>query len=744
MFRKKEPDSEAKENTRSSKEAMKIKNETEKSKSEGSFWRPWSKSKQKNVTRDESRSSFADVNGSDKTANGDGGLELVLEEGLSKSLSKSSVGFYSAISDAFLSDRIGLVNAFVQVLRKDSLLTPNGPVSPEDATKAFASLLKRHLDTELSNQKKDRRAGKQKSDKLGDTFWELRSLFLATAEGELSRMTVKNTFIEKEIAASTVSITTEPLLHQEEICRFAAETPPSSLKKKEEVSNYTRFSMPAIDCSINSISINSSQSKEPKPPPYALHKAVYVNDDEKLLRLLRTGGMDVDEVDLRGNTALHLAVKFGNISMVHLLLEHGAQPRKKNTEGWNALDEAITMGDEEIVTAVYVALQQRAYTKWQTKKDLIISALRKLPDFYLELKWEFDSLMLPFINAIAPSDVYRIWKRGSSLRIDTTLVGFDNLRAIRGDASMIFTGADTETPGNVYILDREDKTVIDAFERLRDPTSEEVHDEVESLLQTDLMQGKFSAKNIALNPAKSFLGNAKIETVGQWKSAKVYEGSGNFVARLQRKKISSRLKEDGSPPRHNKPHSSHPHQHSNTPKHHHHPSVPDDMPSFEEYFDPSKLLSSDINRSPEKVIPTSKLTLPRSEKSATKQPEPKDPLTDKAHPKSKTTEFKRKMKATVWLSDEFPIRMNDLLPVFDILSKASTNKYISKVKDILTLKFPLGLFPVKVSVPLVLSVHVLATFQKFELSTHIEESVFAIPSDFRPRLPNNNNDVEDS
>jgi len=39
---------------------------------------------------------------------------------------------------------------------------------------------------------------------------------------------------------------------------------------------------------------------------------------------------------------------------------------------------------------------------------------------------------------MAPSDTYRIWKRGSSVRVDTTLLGFEGMRWQRGRRSFLF------------------------------------------------------------------------------------------------------------------------------------------------------------------------------------------------------------------------------------------------------------------------------------------------------------------
>lgn len=47
---------------------------------------------------------------------------------------------------------------------------------------------------------------------------------------------------------------------------------------------------------------------------------------------------------------------------------------------------------------------------------------------------------VPLLSRVCPSDVCRIWKSGASLRVDATLLGFDNMTWIRGQRSYIFRG----------------------------------------------------------------------------------------------------------------------------------------------------------------------------------------------------------------------------------------------------------------------------------------------------------------
>lgn len=47
----------------------------------------------------------------------------------------------------------------------------------------------------------------------------------------------------------------------------------------------------------------------------------------------------------------------------------------------------------------------------QQERRNIDQELLKIDDFYLEMKWEFNSSLIPFISKFAPNDVFKIYKR---------------------------------------------------------------------------------------------------------------------------------------------------------------------------------------------------------------------------------------------------------------------------------------------------------------------------------------------
>ena len=182
-----------------------------------------------------------------------------------------------------------------------------------------------------------------------------------------------------------------------------------------------------------------------------LHRAVWEDSVSALQDLVKAdqekspGGVQehqgLEEKDRHGRTPLMLAVSLGRLDCTRILLDAAANV---NTEcdGWTVVQEATATGDPELVQLV---LDQRDRQRYSTRIGGIPDLLKKLkdaPDFYVEMTWEFTS-WVPLVSRMCPSDTYRVYKRGSSVRVDTTLLGFDQNSWVRGSRSYIFTGTNT-------------------------------------------------------------------------------------------------------------------------------------------------------------------------------------------------------------------------------------------------------------------------------------------------------------
>ena len=59
------------------------------------------------------------------------------------------------------------------------------------------------------------------------------------------------------------------------------------------------------------------------------------------------------------------------------------------------------------------------------------------------------------------------------------------------------------------------------------------------------------------------------------------------------------------------------------------------------------------------------------------------------------SEYKKGLRPVLWLTPDFPLKTDELLPLLDIL--ANKVKAIRRLRELLTTKLPYGTFPVKVT-----------------------------------------------
>ncbi|KAI5062224.1 hypothetical protein GOP47_0022763 [Adiantum capillus-veneris] len=236
----------------------------------------------------------------------------------------------------------------------------------------------------------------------------------------------------------------------------------------------------------------------------------------------------LDSRDVPGReTPLHLAVRLGDATAAEILMAAGIDWSLQNEQGWSALQEAICAREEAIAMVIMRYYQPMAWAKWCRRLPRVIAAMQRMRDFYMELTFHFESSVIPFIGRIAPSDTYRIWKRGSNLRADMTLAGFDGFRIQRSDQSFLFLGEGSEdgklAPGSLCMLKHKDKEIMNALEGAgTQPTEAEIALEVAAMSQTNMYRPGIDVTQAELHPQLTWRRQEKTEMVGQWK-AKLYD-----------------------------------------------------------------------------------------------------------------------------------------------------------------------------------------------------------------------------
>lgn len=494
-------------------------------------------------------------------------------------------------------------------------------------------------------------------------------------------------------------------------------------------------------------------------------------------------------------TPLHLAVKMGDETSAEMLMVAGADWSLQNEQGWNALQEAICSRQEAIARTIVRHYQPLAWAKWCRRLPRLVAIMRRMRDFYMEITFHFESSVIPFISRIAPSDTYKIWKRGANLRADMTLAGFDGFRIQRSDQSILFLGDGTEDgrfpPGSLCIISHKNKEITNALENAGlQPTEAEVKHEVDSMSKTNIFRPGINVTQAVLLPQLTWRRQEKSETVGPWK-AKVYEMH-NVIVSIKSRRVPGAMSDDEffSSSNENETDSEElgdvlteeerkqleaalkmdsyegaseasgdgfvGHRHSSYESR----DIPiQDANGFKdvEMKNEKKGWFGGWRKRDQKNEGQKRLAPPRNSVSGgervgglangspSRSPikparhsvdgvrgnEPHGGRDNKASSSGSSeggnrnkdgiqeSEYKKGLRPTLWLSPNFPLHIEELLPLLDIL--ANKVKAIRRLRELLTTKLPMGTFPVKVAIPVVPTIRVLVTFTKFEELPPAEE-----------------------
>ncbi|XP_014507240.1 ankyrin repeat domain-containing protein 13C isoform X1 [Vigna radiata var. radiata] len=396
-------------------------------------------------------------------------------------------------------------------------------------------------------------------------------------------------------------------------------------------------------------------------------------------------------------TPLHLAVRLNDLFAARALATAGADVSLQNAAGWNALQEALCRRASDIALVLLRLHHRNAWSKWRRRLPRVISALRRMRDFYMEISFHFESSVIPFVGKIAPSDTYKIWKRDGNLRADTSLAGFDGLKIQRADQSFLFLGDGDHShdvpPGSLLVLNRDDRKIFDAFENAGGPMNES--DVAGFCSQTSVYRPGMDVTKAELVGRTNWRRQEKTESVGEWK-AKVYEMH-NVVFSFRSRKVAGcesdvagseqvlplELDEDDDG------------------------FLVAENPNFG-FPMPDKRRHSSFVREDREWVPMGRKSVDLTYGTA---PPPRRSSASVTVPQTKEKEFVRSLRPSVWLTEQFPLKTEELLPLLDIL--ANKVKAVRRLREILTTTFPSGTFPVKVGIPVVPTVRVVITFTKF-------------------------------
>ncbi|XP_073299058.1 uncharacterized protein [Primulina huaijiensis] len=416
-----------------------------------------------------------------------------------------------------------------------------------------------------------------------------------------------------------------------------------------------------------------------------------------------TSALDRRDNSLR-ETPLHLAVRLNDVIATRALVTAGADISLQNGAGWNPLQEALLHRSTEIVSVLVQRHHLAAWSKWRRRLPSVVAALRRMRDFYMEISFHFESSIVPFVGKIAPSDTYKIWKREGNLRADTSLAGFEGLKIQRANQSFLFLndsldGALDIPLGSLFIVNHDEKKIYDAFENAGNPLSDS--DISNFCNQTSVYRPGMDVTKAELIARTNWRRQEKSENVGEWKT-RVYEMHNVIFTFRSRKVYPGESREDAFGPTCVLP--------LEIDEESDDGFIVAENPRFSVSNDRQRRHSSFV-REEREFVTVSRKSVDIIPIDSRRRAPPSAVDRVVAPPDTKEKEYAKNIRPMFWLTEQFPLKTEELLPLLDIL--AHKVKAIRRMREVLMTTFPPGTFPVKVAIPVVPTVKVVITFTKF-------------------------------
>ncbi|KAJ8721830.1 hypothetical protein PYW08_004232 [Mythimna loreyi] len=421
---------------------------------------------------------------------------------------------------------------------------------------------------------------------------------------------------------------------------------------------------------------------------YPIHWLVWNNQFQELKAQFDTNKVSQEELeskDCRGRTPLLLAVTLGHLETTRVLIEAGADVNCEK-DGWTAVQEATATGNPELLSLV---LSRRDYQRHVLRSGGIPDLLRRLslaPDFYVEMKWEFTS-WVPLVSRMCPFDTYKVYKRGGNVRVDTTLVGFDNNRWQRGDRTYIFRGQ-----GRTASLMELDHELGTSWVEYLEPMSGDKEwpppppHVIEQRLAAPLAINYLDTDKISFERNKSGIWGwrqDKTESVNGYECKVFGANNVELVSKTRTEHVPKGEREKRAAAR-----------------------APPPLAGLLALADAdvqaaTPLLAADKPLQDESPSPRSS----RSAEDLTYVPvtwqeyfSDEELERDIGRPREVSTKV-QKFRATLWLCEDYPLELQEqIMPILDLMA-AISSPHFAKLKDFVQMQLPAG-FPVKIEIPL--------------------------------------------
>ena len=384
---------------------------------------------------------------------------------------------------------------------------------------------------------------------------------------------------------------------------------------------------------------------------------------------------------------------------------------------------------------------------------------------------------------LCPSDCYKIWKKGNKIRIDTSLIGFDKLRWLRGNVTYLFIIEPDAS--SFYLLDH-DKKIWQHVKNLRDFTAEEIEKDLNLRLNQEIVSGRVDSRRpISFSRSRTLmgLGDEIVESIGNYRS-KVYSIENlEWVTRTRKEHLRDRPEGDLSEETsswfmgyggrtaytHIKKKQQQQQQQqqeitenlsdSDSVETLYRESIKEIREALSEVedvassdgdasgitdhltdFDPQKIDSilDDANAladfyTPSLPSPKNRRQVPFEEYFPAVGADVNElaalPYIHMGR-KLAAKEQRKRLSASIWMSHDFPLSIDQLLPLFEILSPS--NEHFDKLREFISLKLPPG-FPVQVELPVLMFLSARITFRNYRNWTRETRKTIPIPGAADPQ-----------
>ena len=353
--------------------------------------------------------------------------------------------------------------------------------------------------------------------------------------------------------------------------------------------------------------------------------------------------------------------------MLRLLLENGANYKKRDRNQWTPLSIATSYGNKETVRILYEFYLKRHEEKFTKRAEIIAQYFRKMPDFYMEIKWK---VTIPLLSFLCPNDTIYIWKKGIELRADFTFVDYKKLSVIRNPNSLILRHNKVTNKMDIFKANNKKKTYYNFVEPLEQDEIELILDDI---MTKKRMNGSFKILECRLEESTEFFDSSK----------KIFEEVNGFQA--QKYQLNLRVILENNPTQ------------------------------VIEYNDltPENYLNKNIN---------DQSLINYVKQSDSK--ELKDNLEEGLHIKNQTIttslnelQNEKSLKAHVWVIENCPLNSQDMVNLLESITPA--NQFMDKVREFfahpdLQKLIKKNGFPIKIEIPFNLFIDLTFNFKQFK------------------------------